>query len=267
MIQETEEERFLKELLRKGLADRTIREYMIRFKSFPKDVPLTEQVLYDYLDQHSGSIAHAFVKIYADIHNLKDFKLPVRTGRKPQRIPKIMTEEEYRKLRIAMYKRNVKYGLLTDISYCAGLRREEATNLTYNNFMFDQWEGRGKPCRIKFIGKGNKERIAPVPAWLMDTLIRYLDFMNENYALGENEPIFKIKAETWGQKFTEMSERILGKKYTTHHLRHTRTVLWRKAGVTIDQVSKRLGHSSISTTQRYWNLDMSEVLDTWEKEL
>lgn len=266
MIQETEAEKFEKELIRRGLSEKTIQQYMIRFRLIPKDIPLTEQVLYDFLDNYSGSVVRAFVKIYAEFHNLRDFKLPRRTGRKPSRLVNIMTEPEYEKLRLAMYKRNVKWGLMLDLTYWCGLRREEVCNIQVSWFVFDDYQ-EGKSCRLKIIGKGNKERLVIVPAWLMPTILEYMSFRAEKDAIGEHDHLFGTGVNYWWRVFTLMSKRILGKHYKPHELRHTRTVLWRRSGVTIDQVSKRLGHTSIATTQRYWNLDPEEVAKEWEEEV
>lgn len=266
MIQENAEEQFTKELMRRGLADKTIKEYMKCWRRMPKDKPLTEQVLYDFLDNSHGSIPRAFVKIYAEVHKFKEFSLPRKTGRTAVRLPKIMTEEEYDQLRNAMYRRNVRWGLMLDVSYWCGMRREEVVSLTIDNFLFDDWKGEGSPCRIKFIGKGNKERMAVIPAWLVPSLLEWIK-QRAGEGMADDAPIFQVQAEWWGEVFTEMCLKVLKKRYTTHHLRHTRTLLWRRSGITIDQVAKRLGHSSIATTQRYWNLDMEEVASDWEKEV
>lgn len=266
MIEETEPEKFEKELMRRGLGEKTIKEYMIRFRLIPKNVQLTDQVLYDFLDNHSGSIARAFVKIYAEVYGLKEFRLPRRTGRKPTRLVNIMTEEEYEKLRNALYARNVKWGLMLDLCYWCGLRREEVCTIQIKWFVFEGWQ-EGKSCRLKIIGKGNKERLVIVPAWLMPTLLEFMHRRADVDAISETESLFGVGVYWWWQVFTEMSFRTLGKKYKPHELRHTRTVMWRRAGVTIDQVSKRLGHTSIATTQRYWNLDPEEVAKGWEEEV
>lgn len=266
MIQETEAERFEKELIRKGLSEKTIQKYMREFKHIPKDVAPTEQILYEYLDMHPGSVARAFAKIYAEMHKLRDFILPRRTGRKQQRLVNIMTQEEYDKLRVQMYKRNVKFGIMLDLSYWCGLRREEVCSITIRWFVFEGWE-QGKPCRLKVIGKGNKQRLVIVPAWLMPTILQYMHFRADNDAIGEDDHLFGCGVNYWWRVFTIMSERVLNKHYKPHELRHTRTVEWRRSGVSIDKVAKRLGHSSIATTQRYWNMDPEEVAKDWESEV
>lgn len=266
MIQETEAERFEKELIRRGLSDKTIKEYMIRFRLIPKDVALTDQVLYDFLDQYSGSIARAFVKIYAEVYGLEHFRLPRRTGRKKQRLINIMSEEEYDKLRNALYKRNVKWGLMLDLSYWCGLRREEVCNIQISWFVLDEW-AEGKSCRLKIIGKGNKERLVIVPAWLMPTLLDFMHHRASHDAISEQDHLFGVGVYWWWEVFSKECLKVLGKQYKPHELRHTRTVLWRRQGIPIDQVSKRLGHTSIATTQRYWNLDPEEVAKSWEEEV
>lgn len=266
MIQETEAEKFEKELMRRGLGEKTIKEYMIRWRLIPKDVPLTDQILYDFLDQYSGSIARAFAKIYAEVHGLESFKPPRRTGRKKQRLINIMSEEEYDKLRGALYKRNVKWGLMLDLSYWCGLRREEVCNLQVSWFVFDEFE-EGKSCRLKIIGKGDKERLVIVPSWLMPTLLQFMQHRAEHDDLAETERLFGVGTYWWWDVFSSECQKVLGKRYKPHELRHTRTVLWRRSGVPIDKVSKRLGHTSIATTQRYWNLDPEEVAKDWEEEV
>lgn len=266
MIQESEEESFQKELMRRGLSDRTIREYMIRFRLIPKDIPLTEQVLYDFLDNYSGSIARAFVKIYADVNGLTSFRLPRRTGRRKQRLINIMPENEYEELRNALYARNIKWGLMLDLSYWCALRREEVCNIQISWFQLDEWE-EGKSCRLKIIGKGNKERLVIVPAWLMPTILQFMHHRAEQDAISEQDHLFGVGVYYWWEVFNKMSLRVLKKQYKPHELRHTRTVLWRRQGVPIDKVSKRLGHTSIATTQRYWNLDPEEVAKDWEEEV
>lgn len=266
MLEENAEEKFEKELIRRGLSEKTIQQYMRRWRAMPKDVPLTEDLLYEYLDTYSGAVARAFVKIYAEVHGLERFRLPRRTGRKKQRLVNIMPEEEYEKLRSELYKRNVKWGLMLDLSYWCGLRREEVCNIQISWFVLEDY-GEGKPCRLKIIGKGDKQRLVIVPAWLMPTLLQYMHWRAENDAIGENEALFGVGVYWWWEVFSTSCKKILNKKYKPHELRHTRTVLWRRAGVPIDQVSKRLGHTSIATTQRYWNLDPEEVASEWESEV
>lgn len=266
MITENAEEQFEKELIRRGLSEKTIQQYMRRWRTFPKDVPLTEQVLYDYLDTYSGVIARAFVKIYAEVHGVTTFRLPRRTGRKKQRLINIMTEEEYDKLRSALYARNVKWGLMFDLSYWCGLRREEVCNIAISWFVLDEWQ-EGKSCRLKIIGKGNKERLVIVPGWLMPTILQFMQHRATHDAIAEHDRLFGVGTYYWWEVFSDTCKKVLGKAYKPHELRHTRTVMWRRAGVTIDQVSKRLGHTSIATTQRYWNLDPEEVAKDWEEEV
>lgn len=265
MIQETEEEKFEKELVRRGLGDKTIQKYMRELKHIPKNVPITEALLYEYLDHHPGSVARAFIKILAEANRIKGFILPRRTGRKPTRLVNIMTEEEYDKLRIELYKRNQKFGLMFDLSYWCGLRREEVCSIAVDWFVFEGY-AEGKSCRLKIIGKGNKQRLVIVPGWLMPSILKYMAYRADKNGMSEREPLFACGVSYWWYVFTLMSKRHLGKHYKPHELRHTRTVLWRRSGVPIDVVSKRLGHTSIATTQRYWNMDPEEVAKGWEDE-
>jgi integrase len=51
---------------------------------------------------------------------------------------------------------------------------------------------------------------------------------------------------------------------TSHMLRHTFSVELLKAGVDIRKVSKALGHTSVTITERYyakWNMAQQDILD------
>lgn len=255
---------FHKELLMRGLAERTIKEYLYYLSKLPQG-EITTPILYDFLEKNPNGPARSFAKNYADHIGLLDYRSPRRTGRKPKRIINIMTESEYTKLRIALYKRAPRWGLMFDLTYWLGLRREEICTLAIDWFEWDSYK-KDKPTRIRITGKGSKQRLAIVPGWLMEPLIQYMHY-RANQGITESQPLFGIGTHYWWRVFTTMSERHLGKHYRPHEIRHTRTVLWRRNDVTIDQVSKRLGHSSVAVTEHYWNLDPEEVALSWEKEL
>lgn len=52
----------------------------------------------------------------------------------------------------------------------------------------------------------------------------------------------------------ETSERVLGRKITTHVLRHTHVALLAENGVQLDVISRRLGHESLQITEIYFHI-------------
>jgi len=60
------------------------------------------------------------------------------------------------------------------------------------------------------------------------------------------------------------SRKSVGIDGTSHMLRHTFSVELLKAGVDIRKVSKALGHTSVTITERYyakWNKEQQDILD------
>lgn len=76
-------------------------------------------------------------------------------------------------------------------------------------------------------------------------------------SLGRNKEPGDTISTTGLQKIVQKRGRMIGKpELQPHDLRRTYAELGRRAGVTISQISKLLGHSSIETTQDYLNIEL-----------
>lgn len=125
---------------------------------------------------------------------------------------------------------------------------------------------------IKVFGKGNKERIVFISPALKKILIRYerlkkqyfkdrLQY-NDNYFLAYQGKAMSTVAVY--NLVIEASERvgIKGKRVSPHMFRHYYAVQSIISGIDVYSLSRLLGHSDISTTQRYLeSLTSDELLD------
>lgn len=125
---------------------------------------------------------------------------------------------------------------------------------------------------IKVFGKGNKERIVFISPALKKILIRYerakkqyfknrIQY-NDNYFLAYQGKAISTVA-VWNL-VKEASERvsITGKRVSPHMFRHYFAVQSVMAGIDIYSLSRLLGHSDVSTTQRYLeSLDNEQLLE------
>lgn len=67
-------------------------------------------------------------------------------------------------------------------------------------------------------------------------------FMSDNYGK-------YIRYDAYAKYFRENTEHLLGRKLTPHSLRHTHTALLAESGVSLDVISRRLGHADSSVTR------------------
>ncbi len=140
---------------------------------------------------------------------------------------------------------------LIALVYGAGLRRSEAAALPLSSY-------NPKKGEIKVIGKGNKERINPLNARVLDIIEAWLDERGRT-----NGPFFvrilkggKVTQEPIGEKTVY---NIVVRRYkeagleslTPHDLRRTFATLLLENGEDLSIVQDMLGHASINTTKRY----------------
>jgi len=124
-----------------------------------------------------------------------------------------------------------------------GLRRSEASSLTWNRFT-SRW---GRWVLADIVGKGQKVRSVAVPKWAADYLLAWKAEQNPT---GDAFPVFDLsESGIWWlvSRYAEQS----GVRISPHDLRRTYAALSRKGGADIRQIQAELGHSSLTTTEKY----------------
>jgi integrase len=148
-----------------------------------------------------------------------------------------------------------------DLSNECALRREEVTHIKKKDFDFDEWEGGS--LRLKVFAKG-KERVVVVPSITARRVAKYVLKNAKKFTF--EDPIFKIGIKRWHQVFKIAVRETTDHNYTLHDLRRRRATIWLDEGKDIDEVRRRLGHSSIATTQKYLIRSEEDRLEKWEEE-
>jgi integrase len=141
----------------------------------------------------------------------------------------------------------------------AGLRREELATLTFDALKQQPTKG-GKPRDVlEVTGKGNKTRVIPINQKLGDRLRAW------ESTVGGGRIARSLSRGTLGESLSSVGIFQLTNKYgarigipelAPHDLRRTYAQLGFENGVPLPQLSTLLGHSSVSTTQRYLNLSL-----------
>jgi integrase len=146
---------------------------------------------------------------------------------------------------------------------CAGLRRQEAADLRFEDVKMQPVKGKFRTV-LAVRGKGAKNRTVPVS----DALAAALDEWST--VVGGTGHILRSlgMAQELGESISTVGifdivrrhGAAIGKpELAPHDLRRTYAQIGHDDGIPISQISKLLGHASIKTTQRY--LDLSTDLE------
>ena len=148
--------------------------------------------------------------------------------------------------------------------YSCGLRVSEITGLVFSNIDFDE-------DLIRFVGKGRKERITPVGQTAKTYLLKYLKHARYNLE-GEqkNKYVFLNKSgnpitrQGFWKILKQYSKRFnFNKNLYPHLFRHSFATHMLEKGADLRTVQELLGHSSISTTEIYTNLNKKHLKKTY----
>ena len=146
--------------------------------------------------------------------------------------------------------------------YGCGLRISEALSLNYDDIQNED--------HILIKGKGEKERIVPMMPYIKRGIENYLEACPKEIISGE--------ALFIGKRFSRLSPRIiqyalekirtalsLPETATPHALRHSFATHLLDSGGDLRTIQELLGHSSLSTTQKYTKVETSKLLDIYKK--
>ena len=174
-------------------------------------------------------------------------------------LPKILTKTQVLKLLDQPLikegdSENFKFNTLRDLLilellYAGGLRVSELIGINYGNINHEN-------ASIKVLGKGGKQRNAPIGNRAHETLMKFRDAFAKDTSI--DAPLIINRQ---GKRLSIRSVQILLKKYlksaelpsdlTPHKIRHSFATHLLDNGADLRAVQELLGHSSLSTTQIY----------------
>ena len=209
----------------------------------------------------SASKIEGYKFSYGEIQLLKNPKIP-RTLPKPiseEQIDQLMEELLKISKKSWVQKRNLA---LLYLLYGCGLRIAEALSITKNHLR--------EKSSITIMGKGNKERMIPMLDIVYQKVENYLQELP--YDLKSHELIFvgdrgaPLKASAF-QRDLKQARINLGLPNTTtpHALRHSFATHLLKNGGDLRVIQELLGHSSLSTTQIYTEVDDVSLEKTYRE--
>lgn len=142
-----------------------------------------------------------------------------------------------------------------------GLRISEALSLRMSDAPL--------AATLRITGKGGKTRIVPVLDAVRDAIGVYLDELPFN--LAPDEPLFRAKRggplsprHVQGLVQTLRGRLGLSDRVTPHAFRHAFATHLLGAGADLRAIQDLLGHASLSTTQRYTQVDAAGLLAAYQ---
>jgi len=158
---------------------------------------------------------------------------------------------------------------IIELFYSAGIRLSELTGLNMEDIRLQ--EG-----LVKVRGKGRKERVVPVGRPALQAIEAYLQKSQElrkNGATGNGEDALFLS--TRGKRMNprgvaRVVERLvresgIGRRISPHALRHTFATHLLDAGADLRSIQEMLGHSSLSTTQKYTSVSVSRLMEIYDR--
>lgn len=187
-------------------------------------------------------------------------------------LPRALTVEEVDELLEQPARRNTPEAqrdkAMLEVLYATGLRVTELVTLDITDIALES-----DPVTVRCTGKGERERILPLPQRPVDELRQYLFKVRPRLVRNRREAALFVNRR--GERLTRQGfwlilknyakEAKLDKTITPHTLRHTYATHMLSGGMPLRNVQDALGHASISTTQIYTQLTTSQKRAEYDK--
>lgn len=157
----------------------------------------------------------------------------------------------------------VRTRALLELLYATGIRCSELVGLDLSDV---DLEGR----MVRVLGKGRKERVVPFGQPAHAALVAYLAVRAR--VRPPSEAVFVNRR---GGRLTDRAVRLavarrvrevaLQRRITPHSLRHSFATHLLERGADLRAIQELLGHSSLSTTQRYTHVNARHILEIYRK--
>lgn len=189
----------------------------------------------------------------------------IATPRQEKRLPAVLTVDDALRLMEAPGKSDdteLRDRAVLETLYSTGIRASELIGMNREDI-----SRHDRLIRIR--GKGRKERIVPVGNKALNAIDAYL---RQRKAGGEPAAVFtgpsgnRLTARTV-QRILENYRKKLGltSKASPHTLRHSFATHLLESGADLRSLQELLGHTSLSTTQRYTHLNIDMLMETYDK--
>jgi integrase/recombinase XerC len=203
----------------------------------------------------------------------------VSSPRLPQTLPAVMTTEETNQLVDSVGESAEWPGkdpdpfllardrLIFELLYGSGLRVSELVGLN-----FDQVNRSSALLLVR--GKGKKERTVPFGSKASEAMDRYLEQRGSRFPDASSEASVLL-VNNRGKRLTVRTVHRIVQRYATilrgdttlhpHSLRHAFATHLLSEGADLRAIQELLGHSSLSSTQKYTRVSIRQLMEVYDK--
>lgn len=185
----------------------------------------------------------------------------IHAMRLPERLPTFLKESETENL-----LEDISFGegfvaftdrIILELLYSSGMRRIELINLKESDI---EWSLQ----QMRVLGKGNKERLVPLSAAMLDNLKDYIKAKEAEHLNSQSLLVLANGKQLYEQYVYRTVKKYLSqittlKKKSPHIMRHTFATHLLNNGASIQAIKELLGHASIAATQVYTHINIDEL--------
>jgi integrase/recombinase XerC len=198
----------------------------------------------------------------------------VATPRTDKKLPSFFTESEMDQFLDLPDRKSIaglRDSAVLELLYSTGIRSSELVSLRIVDADL-------KSGFVRVMGKGSKERMVPFGDPAKDKLHDYLIRRNElvrRSKKGAQESNDYVFLSVRGTQLSTRSLRRIVNKYirlaslhsrlSAHSLRHSFATHLLNAGADLRSIQELLGHASLSTTQKYTQVGLEKLIETYKK--
>jgi integrase/recombinase XerC len=270
----------------RGVSYNTKRAYKGDIEDF---IAFVENSTYEVVDHHA--IRAYIVNVYKDLkksslsrkvssikvffrfmkkkgHIEENTALVIRNPKVEKHLPKFYTIDEMFHFLDYLPKEgwlNLRNRAIFELMYSAGMRAQEALSINVDDLHLDgMW--------VKVEGKGGKERILPFGEKAKGCIEEYLNLVKEKGKRSSASPLF---VNTRGARLSYRGLLKIMKKHqikahlfkdlALHGIRHSFATHMLDSGADLRSIQELLGHSKLSTTQKYTHVSMDKLMEIYDK--
>ena len=269
-------------LLSEGLSDGSIAEYSRILRQFLRDCPnplsASTGDIVRFLAKHSWSPATTqlvlaalkrfFRSLVVEGFRSDDPTAFLQPPKVPKPLPRYLSQTEVtqlldrlaevwvygRKRKHRKFRLTIRDAAILELLYATGMRVGELVKLKVSDIDLDaqivRVFGKGGKERLCFFGRVAKERLM---AWLNERQ-RWLQMKkvaSDWLFIGKRSPLRPLRRETIIRLVNRYSMATISKRISPHWLRHSFAAHLLEGGANIIAIGELLGHSRLTTTERY----------------